>query len=177
MAFVSDYAQQKKLEYFFSKIPKDAQILEVGCAAGWVGRWAIAHGWKNFVGIDIVNGGPYDHQFIQGDINDWQALGLKKASFDFIIAFELIEHGNFYEAMYELLKPGGQLFVTSPLPHMDWACKTLEVLSVLQPRTSEHTHLIYMRDVPHFRLEKEQIKGAVSQWGEFVKAEEELVGV
>jgi 2-polyprenyl-3-methyl-5-hydroxy-6-metoxy-1,4-benzoquinol methylase len=171
MPLLSKYAQRKKLEYFLNKIPKDAFILEVGCAEGWVGRYAIKHGWKNFVGIDGVDGGyTYEYEFIHGDINQWKDLGLKGESFDAIIAFEVVEHGDFYDAIYSLLKPGGKLFVTTPVPHMDWACKILEALHLNQKRSSAHTHLIYLRDVPKFMLTRLQVKAGISQWGEFEKA-------
>lgn len=177
MALLSEFAQRKKLEYFFSKIPKDARILEIGCADGWVGKWAVARGWKNFVGIDIIDGGySYDHKFIHGDIAEFKKLGLKEKSFDVIIAFEVIEHGDFYGPMHDLLRPGGMLYVTTPVPHMDWACQILEKLHLNQTRSSKHTHLIYMKDVPKFKLEKQSIKAFISQWGEFsrpVAAEED----
>ncbi|MEX0940847.1 MAG: class I SAM-dependent methyltransferase [Candidatus Babeliales bacterium] len=170
MPLLSKIAQRKKLHYFFEKIPKDHRILEVGCADGWIGRWAVKQGWKNFVGIDIVDAGyQYPHQFIHGDINQWQKLGLKKESFDVIIAFEVIEHGDFYDAMFNLLKEGGKLFVTTPLPHMDWLCKIFETVNLNQKRSSDHSHLIYLKDVPYFELAKQQIKAGISQWGEFTK--------
>jgi len=170
MAVLSSIAQRKKLEYFFSKIPKSAKILEIGCADGWVGNWAVSRGWKNFVGIDIIDSGSkYPHPFIHGDINKWRELGLKKESFDVIIAFEVVEHGDFYDAMHDLLKPGGKLFATTPVPHMDWLCKTFEAFHLNQRRSSPHTHLIYLKDVPRFKLEKRQIKATMSQWGELVR--------
>lgn len=166
MALVSEYAQRKKLEHFFEKIPKDAKILEVGCADGWVGRYAKEGGWNNFVGLDIL---PSANADIVGDINQWEKLGLKENSFDVIIAFEVIEHGDFYKAFHSLLKKDGKLFVTTPLPHMDWLCQVFEALRLNQTRSSEHTHLIYLEDVPHLKLEEKQVKGFMSQWGVFSK--------
>ncbi len=170
MAVLSAIAQRKKLEYFFSKIPKDARILEIGCADGWVGKWAVTHGWKNFTGIDVIDGGyTYPHEFIHGDINQWHKIGLKKESFDVIIAFEVIEHGDFYDAMHDLLKPGGKLYVTTPVPHMDWLCQTFEAFHLNQKRSSEHSHLIYLKDIPRFKLTKRQVKALMSQWGELAR--------
>jgi len=167
MAAVSAYAQRKKLEYFFSKIPKDARILEVGCADGWVGDYAIENGWTNFVGVDIVKpeNTNFKHDFIHGDINKWHELGLSENSFDAIIAFEVIEHGDFFEALYALLKPEGLFMYTTPVPHMDWACKILEKSGLNQQRTSEHSHLIYSKDIPKFEKVETSVKGFISQWG------------
>jgi SAM-dependent methyltransferase len=169
MAFLSDVARRAKLQFFLGQLPKDARILEVGCADGWFGEFAVRHGWTDLVGIDIVRPTkPLGHEFVHGDVNRWRALGLRPASFDAIVAFEVIEHGDFYAAMADLLKPGGKLMVTTPLPHMDWACKVLERLGVNQRRSSPHTHLIYLRDLPPvFRLKHSQVKGGVSQWGVF----------
>lgn len=171
MALLSEYAQRKKLAFFLSKIPKDARILEIGCADGWVGRYALENGWKNFVGVDIVDAGyEYKHQFIHGDITQWQKLGLKEDSFDAIIAFEVVEHGDFWDPMHALLKPGGKLFVTTPVPHMDWACRLLEFLGLNQVRSSKHTHLTYLKKVQRFKLADLRVKAFMSQWGIFEKA-------
>lgn len=174
MAVISAYAQRKKLEYFFSKIPKEARILEVGCADGWVGEYALKHGWVNFVGVDIVKpeNTNFGHDFIHGDINKWQDLGLEGGSFDAIIAFEVIEHGDFFEAFHDLLKPEGLLIYTTPVPHMDWACNILEKIGLNQRRTSEHTHLIYSRDIPKFNKVETKVKGFISQWGVLQKRTE-----
>lgn len=169
MALLSEYAQKKKLEHFFQKIDKKAKILEVGCADGWVGRYAQANGYSNFVGLDIL---PTANADIVGDINNWRELGLKENEFDAIIAFEVIEHGDFADALNHLLKPGGKLFVTTPLPHMDWACQVLEQLRLNQTRSSAHTHLTYLEKVPHLELVEHDIKGFMSQWGVFTKGQQ-----
>ncbi len=166
MALLSAYAQKKKLEHFFSMIDKDAKILEVGCADGWVGEYAKKRGFKNFVALDIL---PTKAADIVGDINEWKKLGLKESSFDAIIAFEVLEHGDFAQALNALLKPTGKLFVTTPLPHMDWACNILEHARLNQRRSSPHTHLVYLEKVPHLQLEQKTTKGFMSQWGVFTK--------
>lgn len=166
MAFLSNYAQTKKLEFFFNKIPKNAKILEVGCAGGWVGEYAKKNGYTNFTGLDILVNANAD---IVGDVNEWRGLGLEESSYDAIIAFEVIEHGDFAESLNSLLKPKGKLFVTTPLPHMDWACKILEMLRLTQTRSSAHTHLIYLDKVPKLSLVEKKVMGFMSQWGIFTK--------
>ncbi|NUR62510.1 MAG: class I SAM-dependent methyltransferase [Catenulispora sp.] len=169
MAFLSNLARRAKLKYFLGQLPKDARILEVGCADGWFGEHAVRHGWTDITGIDIIEPAtPLPHEFVHGDINDWRALGLAAGSFDAVIAFEVIEHGDFYDALAALLKPGGKLMVTTPVPHLDWLCRVMERLGVNQRRSSPHTHLIYLRDLPPtFELQSYQIKGGMSQWGVF----------
>jgi len=161
LAILSEYARRKKLSYFFSRIPKDARILEVGCAEGWVGKYAQDNGWDNFVGIDIL---PSANADIVGDINEWKTLGLEENSLDAIIAFEVVEHGDFYAAFHALLRPGGRAYVTTPVPHMDWMCKILESLKLNQKRSSPHTHLIYLERAPHLLLVEKNVKGFMSQW-------------
>ena len=168
MALLSDYAQRKKLEHFFSKIDKKDHILEVGCADGWVGKYAKENGYKNFTGLDILPNADAD---VIGDVNDWKKLGLKESSYDAIIAFEVVEHGDFAKTFNSLLKPGGKLFVTTPLPHMDWACNILEKMKLNQTRSSAHTHLTYLEDVPHLKLVENKIMGFMSQWGIFTKGD------
>ena len=145
MPLLSNLAAKKKIDYFTQGVPKDAKILEIGSGSGWVGRYLNEHGWKNYVSIDLFP--PAD---IVGDICRWRDLGLTAESFDVIFAFEVVEHVDCFKPCYELLKPGGKLMVTTPVPHMDWAMKLLETLGLNQKRTSPHDHLVYLSQAPLF---------------------------
>ena len=92
-------------------------------------------------------------------------LGLAPASFDVIIAFEVIEHVDCFRECFDLLKHGGLLMLTSPVPHMDWAMKTLEVLGLNQKRTSPHSNLTYFSKIPHFEPVELKTKAGLAQWG------------
>jgi SAM-dependent methyltransferase len=164
MPLITDYARRKKIEFFFDGLPKDISILEVGSGDGWVGEYLRRQGWKNYVGIDLKP--PAD---IVGDLREWRQLGLHAESYDVIVAFEVIEHEVLFQEMFDLLKPGGLLFVTTPVPHMDWVCKTLERLGLNQKRTSPHDHLIYFKDVPLFEPVDTRIVKLIGQWGKFRK--------
>jgi len=161
---LSLYARQKKINYFLTRIPKYYRILEIGCGDGWVRKYLEKNGWKNYVGLDIVP--PAD---IIGDIRDWKLLGIKDGSFDIIIAFEVMEHIGCFKECYEILKPDGQLMLTTPLPHMDWIMKILEWLNLNQKRTSPHEHLVYLKDVPYFEKKECKVVAFLSQWGTFTK--------
>lgn len=161
VGWLSRYARQKKLQFFFQGIPKDASILDVGCADGWVRRWADERGWTRLVGVDLRP--PAD---IVGDVTRWRDLpGFAPHSFDAIVAFEVVEHGDLAQALHELLRPGGRLLATTPVPRMDWACKALESIGVLQRRTGEHSHLVDLRQYPNFDVVERRVKGLMSQWG------------
>ena len=123
MPLLSKYAQKKRIDYSVKGIPKQARILEVGCGNGWFGNYLKSNGWENYVGLDIVS--PAD---IVGDILDWRKLGIEEQSFDLIIAFEVVEHVNCFQEFFDILKTGGLLILTSPVPHMDWLCKLLEAI-------------------------------------------------
>jgi 2-polyprenyl-3-methyl-5-hydroxy-6-metoxy-1,4-benzoquinol methylase len=156
---VRDATRRRKLEFFFGRIDPAARILDLGCADGWVGRWAREHGYSNIVGLDLRP--PAD---VVGDIRDWERIGLPRSSFDVVIALEVVEHGDFAEAIRALLKPTGKLMVTTPVPRMDWACKVGEGLGLFQARTSPHTHLVDVRRYPGFVCEKRVVKATISQW-------------
>ena len=144
MPLLSDISRRKKIQYFLSKIPKDQRILEIGCGDGWVGRYLRENGWQHYVGLDVTP--PAD---IVGDIHDYESLGIEEESFDVIIAFEVVEHVDCFRQCYEILNPGGQLMLTTPLPHMDWLLKVLEWLGLNQKRMSPHDHLVCLRDVSY----------------------------
>ena len=160
MPLLSDIARRKKIRYFLDPIPKDARILEIGCGSKWVDEHLRANGWQHYTGMDLVP--PAD---VVGDIKNWRDLGLAPESFDVIIAFEVIEHVDCFQECHDLLKPGGLLMLTSPVPHMDWAMKTLEVLGLNQKRTSPHTNLTYFTKIPQFEPVELKTKAGLAQWG------------
>lgn len=157
---ISEIAREKKLQFFFGQIRRDAKILEVGCADGWAEKWARERGWTRITGLDLMP--PAN---IVGDIREWKTLGLDAHYFDVILAFGVLEHGDFAAPLHDLLRPDGRLMATTPVPHMDWLCKVGEAAGLLQRRTSPYTHLIDLRRVPRFEAVEYQVKGLVSQWG------------
>jgi len=165
MPLLSDYARRKKIRHFLDPIPKDARILEIGCGSGWVGQYLKQRGWKDYVGLDLS--APAD---VVGSIKDWRNLGLAAGSFDVILAFEVVEHVDCFQECYDLLKPGGRLLLTSPVPRMDWVLRLLEWLGLNQKRTSPHDHLVDFRLVPQFERKQIKIVAFLSQWGTFEKA-------
>lgn len=164
MPMLSDIAQRKKIDYFLSPLPKDAAILEIGCGAKWVGDHLRGAGYTGYVGNDLFP--PAD---IVGDIKQWAKLGLKAESFDAIVAFEVVEHVDLFQEAYDLLKPGGTLLLTSPVPEMDWAMQILEAVGLNQKRTSPHDHLIDFRTIPLFEAVEIRRVAGLSQWGIFRK--------
>ncbi len=157
---LSGVARRGKLSYFLDRLASDARILDVGCADGWFGEAARARGFTNVLGCDLD--GPAD---VVGDIRAWRDLGLEPHSFDAIVAFEVIEHGDFARTFWELLKPGGLLCATTPIPHMDGFCEALERVRLLQGRGSTHTHLTDLRELREFEPLTYAHKAFVSQWG------------
>ncbi len=160
MPLLSDIARRKKIRYFLDPIPKDARILEVGCGAKWVGDYLRRHGWNGYVGLDLFP--PAD---VVGDIQRWPELGLAPESFDRIVAFEVIEHVDCFDACYRLLKPGGLLLLTSPVPHLDWVMRGLEWCGLNQTRTSPHSNLTYFARIPKFEAVELKTVAGLAQWG------------
>lgn len=152
-------ARRGKVRYFLPQVPADAKILDIGCGDGWFSRSAVQRGYRHVTGIDLFP--PAD---VVGDVRKWRDLGLAPRSFDAIVAFEVVEHGDFSDAMHELLKPTGLLMLTTPIPFMDPVCRLLESLRLLQRRTSPHTHLIDLRRFPRFTVVDRQTRAGVSQW-------------
>jgi 2-polyprenyl-3-methyl-5-hydroxy-6-metoxy-1,4-benzoquinol methylase len=164
MPLLSSFARRRKLAFFLPWIPKEAAVLEVGAGSGWLGDYLEANGWSNYTSLDRE--APAD---ISGDVNDWRSLGLQPNGFDVIIAFELVEHGDFYGAFEALLKPGGLLLVTTPVPRADWVLKWLEQFGLNQRRTSPHSHLHDLRKVGRFKCVRREIVAGLSQWAVFRK--------
>lgn len=160
MPLLSDLARRKKITYFLDPIPREARILEIGCGSRWAGDYLKQNGWTGYVGVDLFP--PAD---IVGDIRQWRELGLAAASFDAILAFEVIEHVDCFAECHALLKPGGRLLLTSPVPHLDWVMKTLEWCGLNQRRTSPHSNLTYFRQIPRFEIVELKTVAGLAQWG------------
>jgi len=161
---MSEFAQKEKIKYFLRKIPKDKNILEIGSGSGWAGDFLKKNGWTHYTGIDIVP--PAD---IVGDIRDWRSLQMKEGSFDVIIAFEVVEHVDCFKECWDLLKRGGLLLLTTPVPHMDWILILMESLGLNQKRTSPHSRLAYLKDILYFKNKQIRTVAFLSQWGIFKK--------
>ena len=164
MQLLSYYARGKKLNYFMKGVSKEAKILDVGCGVGWLRESLRENGWKNYVGLDTNPAAE-----IHGDIRDWRSLGIERDEYDVIVAFEVVEHLDCFQELYDILKPGGKLMLTSPVPHMDWLCWGLEFLGLNQKRTSPHDRLIYFNDIPLFEPIEIRTVAFIAQWGIFRK--------
>ena len=163
MPLLSKIAQTKKIKYFINDIPKTAKILEIGYGSGWLRDHMKKNGWEAYVGLDA-----FGYADIVGDIKNWRRLGLTPGSFDVIIAFEVVEHVQCFQECFDLLRSGGLLMLTSPVPHFDWLCRLLEIIGLNQKRTSQH-RCIYFKDIPLFTPLKLQTVGLLAQWGIFQK--------
>ena len=164
MPLLSRYARRKKLEFLLAKIRPEQSILEIGPGDGWLGSRLRENGIIGYRCVDLK--APADYV---GDILDWRALGIPGASFDFIIALEVVEHVPCLEAIRALLKPGGQVFLTSPAPRWDWLCALLEKIGLSQKRTSPHAHLIDFEEISSLEPILVKRVGVMSQWGLFRK--------
>ena len=156
---LSEVARRGKLDFFLPMLPKTARILDVGCGDNWFAGAAGSRGWKNVTGLDL-----YPPADIVGNVFNWRDLGLAPHSFDAVVAFEFVEHGDFSDPLHDLLKPDGVLMLTTPIPRADPLLRVLEKLRVLQLRSSPHTHLVDLRHFRRFQIVERRVKAAVSQW-------------
>jgi SAM-dependent methyltransferase len=107
---------------------------------------------------------------IVGDIRNWRELGLQEESFDVMIAFETLEHVDCLRQCYLLLKPGGVLLATSPIPARDWIMHLLEWLGLNQKRHAPHEHLLIFEKAPYFEFRGVRLVGGLAQWAILTKA-------
>lgn len=164
MPILSSIAQKLKQRFFLDKVSRDAVVLEIGCGDGWVARYLKKRGVVQVIGIDLRPPAT-----IVGDICKWESLGLEAASFDVIIAFELLEHVDCMGDCFALLKPGGRLMATSPYPPADWFMEKLEKWKLNQPRTSPHDHLTYFKETSQFEIRRLWRPLGIAQWCIFLR--------
>lgn len=159
------YARWKKARFFSSLCKKTDVILDVGSGSGWWERFLRSHGFTHITSLDRTPSAT-----IQGDIGQWKELGLHPASFDVVTAFEVIEHVDCLNDIRELLRSGGLLMLTTPVPSRDWVLWILEHLGISQWRTSAHTHLTDVSTIPGFTTLSYRRIAGLAQWGVYQKA-------
>lgn len=161
---VQAWARKNRIRFFLPYIKPNDHILEIGSGEGWFRHAVEKDVPTDYLTIDIAAQAD-----IHGDIRDWRKHGLQAASFDIIVAFEVVEHTDCFAEAFLLLKPGGRLLITTPMPHADWILKILEALRLTQQRTSPHAHLLYLSTVRDFVYEKGRNPFGLGQWAVFRK--------
>jgi len=119
--YVSDLTIQKYRELLgqFGATAKNRRVLDVGCGSGFFLETAKKAGWQaigtEFGNESIAHCREKDIEVYEGDI---LRIDLPKESFDVITSFEVIEHlsdpKSHIQRLYELLAPGGILYITTP---------------------------------------------------------------
>lgn len=105
-------------------IPQNAKtILDVGCGGAWLASALIPDGHR-VISMDVSTINPVKaiqqvpSQYHWGLVADAYALPIKDNSLDCIVAAEIIEHVKdpklFIANLYNALKPGGVLIITTP---------------------------------------------------------------
>ncbi len=153
------WARSSRIRFFISYLHPGEHVLEVGPGEGWFRKAIAAEMSTSYLTIDT-----HAPANIAGDVRNWRQHGLEAGSFDVIVAFEVVEHTPCLPECRELLKPGGRLLITTPMPQFDWLLKLFENLRLIQARTSEHSYLTSVRSVPGFILEKARYPFGVGQW-------------
>jgi 2-polyprenyl-3-methyl-5-hydroxy-6-metoxy-1,4-benzoquinol methylase len=109
-----------------SGLPKEAQILDLGCGTGaWLARLADA-GFISLTGVDQAP--PPASAFkwppprlMQADLDRPSTLDPLHGTWDLVTAIEVIEHvanqGQFWDLIAALLKPGAFALITTPNLH------------------------------------------------------------
>jgi 2-polyprenyl-3-methyl-5-hydroxy-6-metoxy-1,4-benzoquinol methylase len=139
--FISEISRNNKLKLIQKHCSLQDSILEVGSGNGWLASKLRQQGFR-VTTLDLS-----EHADIVGDINQWEQLGLQRGSFDVVIALEVIEHIDCWDALCALCKTDGLIMLSSPHPSWDWVMKVLEYLGLNQKRTSPHDQLTDFRQI------------------------------
>ena len=109
--------------HFASRLARQKRVLDVACGAGY-GAAELAQAARSVTGIDVAleaaqyADGHYHRANTRFLAASAEALPFRDASFDLIVAFEVIEHLQDYKALLHearrLITPAGQLIVSTP---------------------------------------------------------------
>ncbi len=117
---------------------RPSSVLDVGCGRGFFLGHLVESGLTGLVGVDVFEDvQPDGWEFRRGDVTS--ALPAEDASFDCVVAGEIIEHvpnpDDFLREIRRVLRPGGVLVVSTP-NMVSWANRVLVPLGV-QPLGTE----------------------------------------
>jgi hypothetical protein len=152
--------QRRRIAFFFHDyLDPDSRILELGPAAGALEPYLREAGLNRYVRLDGAP--PAD---LVGDVRAWRELGLEAASFDLVIAFDRPQYADCLGACYELLKPGGYLFVVAPIPGREWLARLLAALRLRRAPGAPPARRVDAGQLGGFRLVASRRVGGVEQW-------------
>ena len=146
------------------------RVLDVPCGAGW--GTTLLRGAKLLVGVDIDPQALRDAKDLYGRRAHWvcgsmASLPFPRETFDALTCLEGIEHvsrqagGRFFAEAARVLRPGGQMILTSPIP------------TAVPPANPYHVHEYEPAELraalsAHFGIAEEQTRkqpeGEVSYW-------------
>lgn len=144
-----------KLEFLLPELTRGERVLDLGCGGMWLTRSLRARGF-DCVGVDLhppadIVANIKDHHFPAGH-------------FDVVVALEMLEHEDCTEEIRRILRRGGKLIVSAPSPRWDWLLWIGEQVGLCQPRSSPHSNLFWLEDLP-FRLTRRATLFRVVQLG------------
>ncbi|GAB6049864.1 hypothetical protein JCM16106_07080 [Hydrogenophilus islandicus] len=118
--------KRDRLPPWIDEIPKNARILDAGCAQGHLLLTLARVGFENLTGVDLsdqllaeARAHVPQAQLIQADIREWLKQ-MPEGSFDVIFFHDVLEHLpredtiEVLRGFYRLLAPGGRLSVRVP---------------------------------------------------------------
>ena len=153
------FANRQKLKFFIPFLKPHYKIIDLGCGSMWLTNYLRNLGY-DCVGFDESS--PAD---IVGNVKNYN---FKEEYFDAVFALEIVEHIDCTKEIKRILKPEGILMVSTPVPYMDSLLQIGEHLSIFQKRTSPHSNLIYLEEIPLKLIKKKNLFGIV-QCGVFQK--------
>lgn len=164
MRFFAKYADKKRMEKTIPHISKSMKILDLGCGEGWFTQSLNERGY-DCVGVDI--GVEDKHPFYRGSA---ECIPFSDGYFDCVIMIEVIEHINpsCYKEINRVLKDGGKIILSTPVPEFDLIGHLLSKLKLTDPFVTPHINLVHVEELPWKLITKSSIL-QVDQFGVFEK--------
>jgi 2-polyprenyl-3-methyl-5-hydroxy-6-metoxy-1,4-benzoquinol methylase len=146
------YPNRRKLDFLLPALSPGDRVLDLGCGGMWLTRELRARGF-DCVGVDLQP--PAD---IVASVHEAR---FADAAFDAVIALEMLEHEDCTAEIARILRPGGTLVVSTPVPRWDWLLWIGERAGLCQPRQTPHSNLFALEDLPFVLERRETILGLV----------------
>jgi 2-polyprenyl-3-methyl-5-hydroxy-6-metoxy-1,4-benzoquinol methylase len=141
-----------KFDFLLPELARGNRVLDLGCGGMWLTRMLRRRGF-DCIGIDL-----YPPADIVGNIKDRR---FPTAGFDVVVALEMLEHEDCTEEIRRILRPSGKLVVSTPSPRWDWLLWLGEHVGVCQPRSSPHSNLFWLNELPFRLIRRSSLLGLV----------------
>lgn len=148
LPWLTRYARLRRLTFFMRCIYKGGgislryKVLDIGSGDGWFTSACLKSTLCDCIGVDPCYG--------PGIRAGAEKLPFADGTFDCVVLWEVIEHikPECYEEIERVLRPGGKIILSTPIPRWNWFVELCERLGFVRALGTPHINLLDVKTLP-----------------------------